>query len=244
MSRLHAKALDRQFFHGKYLAAWGLLLAATPLMGLLGCAQTRQGLTRVWGWNSQEVQFDEDSSTTAAGRVRYLESLVERSSELDDAERARLARSMSTELQDGQPKIVKMAILKALGRIESAAGVGGLQTALQDPDGDVRVEACRSLAKINSADAMGLLAGAVQNDQDPDVKLAAVKGLARYRDPRAVQALGVALDDRDPAVQYVAMQSLEKVTGKDLGPDVRQWKEVAQNPAAIFAERPTDAVRQ
>ncbi len=90
---------------------------------------------------------------------------------------------------------------------------------------------------------MTLLSEVVAQEQEVDVRLAAVRGLGKYHDPRAVQALGSALDDRDPAVQYVAMQSLEKATGRDMGEDVRRWKEVTDNPSAVFAARPDAAPR-
>jgi HEAT repeat protein len=84
---------------------------------------------------------------------------------------------------------------------------------------------------------MSLLSETLAGEQDVDAKLAAVRALGSFQDPLAVQALGAALEDRDPAVQYAAMQSLHHSTGKDLGHDVRRWKDLLRDPAVVVAER-------
>jgi len=40
-------------------------------------------------------------------------------------------------------------------------------------------------------------------------------------------ALVVALDARDPALQYVGVQSLKTITGLEYGGDVAKWRQVA-----------------
>jgi HEAT repeat protein len=55
--------------------------------------------------------------------------------------------------------------------------------------------------------------------------MAAARALGGTRDPASVAALGTALDDKDPAMQYRAMAALKNVSGKDLGNDVRAWQQ-------------------
>ena len=79
-------------------------------------------------------------------------------------------------------------------------------------------------------------------DVNPDVRLAAAKALGETKSPEAVPALGEALTDTDPAMQYRAVLSLQKVTGKDLGNDVGRWQQYVkgQQPTATspsLAER-------
>jgi hypothetical protein len=55
-----------------------------------------------------------------------------------------------------------------------------------------------------------------------------------------VPALGVALEDPDPAMQYRAVNSLRAISGRDLGNDVQQWRlyvkgQLPEEPT--FAER-------
>ncbi len=40
----------------------------------------------------------------------------------------------------------------------------------------------------------------------------------------AVDALGLALTDPEPALQFRAMESLAEVTGRDYGHDARKWQ--------------------
>ena len=71
---------------------------------------------------------------------------------------------------------------------------------------------------------MALLAEALRSDVDADVRLAAAKALGETKNPAATAPLGEALNDSDPAMQYQAVLSLQKATGKDLGNDVARWQ--------------------
>ena len=55
----------------------------------------------------------------------------------------------------------------------------------------------------------------------------ATEALGKIKSPDSIKALGAAIDDRDPAMQYVAVQSMKNATGKDYGPDVQAWRQVA-----------------
>ena len=63
--------------------------------------------------------------------------------------------------------------------------------------------------------------------------LAAARGLASYRGPAAERALAIALDDKDPALQYRAMQSLREISDRDYGNNAVAWREYLRggNPA-------------
>ena len=80
-------------------------------------------------------------------------------------------------------------------------------------------------ARHGDAQAVKLLSEALRSDVDADVRLAAAKALGETKNPAAVAALGEALTDADPAMQYRAVLSLKKVTGKDLGNDVDRWQQ-------------------
>ena len=71
-----------------------------------------------------------------------------------------------------------------------------------------------------------------------DVRLAATRELGRFEGNQAIYALGQSLEDADPAIQYLAMQSLRKTTGKNLGNDVRQWKQLVNSTTAAGVSDP------
>jgi HEAT repeat protein len=100
---------------------------------------------------------------------------------------------------------------------------------VNDPDADVRVAVCEIWGRRGDAEAAKILAGVLSGDIDRDVRLAAARALGTSRDQIAVTALGTALDDNDPAMQYRAVASLRESTGQDLGNDVNRWREYAKN---------------
>src|SRR5262249_30039054 len=102
-----------------------------------------------------------------------------------------------------------------------------LEAGLNDENAAVRVSCCRALGKRAEPTSVQSLSGALKQDKDIDVRMAAAEALGKIKSPEAVKAIGVALDDRDPGLEYAGVQSLKAVTGKDYGPDVQAWRQVA-----------------
>jgi HEAT repeat protein len=127
-----------------------------------------------------------------------------------------------------------LALIRTLEQLRRPTALPGLEWALQQDDREIQQAACKAIAAIDDPRVISVLATTLRTTQDVDVRLFATEGLGRFRDPLAVQALAQSLEDRDPAVQYTAMQSLSRVTGEDLGLDVREWKRLAQDPDRLF----------
>jgi HEAT repeat protein len=133
---------------------------------------------------------------------------------------------------------VKMAIMDGAVRLPAPLAVPIFEAALQDAEPRLRARACELLGRIADLGPMDVLIRTLGADEDTDVRLAAARSLGHYRDPQAIAALGALLDDRDPAVQYLAMQSLHQVTGGDGGHDVRRWKRLLEPAESRIAETP------
>ena len=100
-----------------------------------------------------------------------------------------------------------------------------LEATLDDPDADVRAAACEAWGTRPGADATEVLVRTLASDVDIDVRLAAARALGQTGDPAAIEALGHALEDRDPAMQYRAIESLREITGEDFGNDANRWRQ-------------------
>ncbi|MHB8863575.1 MAG: HEAT repeat domain-containing protein [Pirellulaceae bacterium] len=122
----------------------------------------------------------------------------------------------------------------------------GLRLALQDTDATVRQAACRAWGSRGGQEAMELLAERLGSDSQKDVKLAAARELGRFSDPVAYQALGLALQDGDAALQYRAIESLKQSSRKNFGNNLQAWQQFAQgqDPGPEYSPSLADRVRE
>ncbi|MDR2171063.1 MAG: HEAT repeat domain-containing protein [Planctomycetaceae bacterium] len=122
---------------------------------------------------------------------------------------------------------------------------------LRDNDAFIRMSAVEALGKIfkgensereNIAD---VLINQARADEDKDVRVAAVRELGKkIVDPQLNKkitiALGDMLQDKVLIVKYEAMESLQKITGKDYGKDINRWTKYMQNIKGETTELPKE----
>lgn len=145
--------------------------------------------------------------------------------ELSPEDASKLATDLAGRCAREEDPLLRAEIVKTLGAIATPESRATLRAAIQDPNSDVRVAACEAWGAIADEEAVAELARALSSDVDDQVRFAAAKALGRTRGPQAVAALGSVLEDRDPAMQYIAMESLRKSTGENLGHDARVWRQ-------------------
>ena len=136
--------------------------------------------------------------------------------------------------------LIRTEIVRAMGKCSTPVAAEMTHNALKDPDADVRVAACETLGRRGGPEAVAALCDALKIDLEPEVRMSAAKALGQTHDLKAVPALGGALSDEDPAMQYLAVQSLQQVSGKDFGNDVNLWKQYVKGespPEPSLAER-------
>ena len=174
-------------------------------------------------------------------RITELRKLSEKAATASSEEKQRVSDKLATSIRTEKDPLIRLEIIRALGRYPGASSDAILKTALSDADAHVRVAACDAWGKRNDVQSVQLLAGALSGDVDADVRLAAAKALGETKGPEVAKALGEALSDADPAMQYRAVLSLKKVTGKDLGNDVNRWQQYVKGeqsgPPPSLAER-------
>jgi hypothetical protein len=126
-------------------------------------------------------------------------------------------------LKEDDPQL-RAELLRLMGQLNLPPSDTLVERAKSDEEPSVRIQLCHLLAKSPSGSAVSVLSELALNDRDQDVRQAAIKALGRLHDPRANQVLAQLLRNRDPAIQYLAVQSLKQTTGKDFGMDLKQWE--------------------
>jgi HEAT repeat protein len=178
---------------------------------------------------------------TPRERIEKLRAMSDTAGSVSSDERLRRSQQLAADIRSEKDPLIRLEIIHALGRYPGPAADAILKAALGDTDVQVRVAACEAWGRRGDAQAVALLSEALRSDVDADVRLAATKALGETKNPAATPALGEALNDGDPAMQYQAVLSLKKATGKDLGDDVDRWQRYVRGeppgPAPSLAER-------
>jgi len=131
-------------------------------------------------------------------------------------------------LQSHSNPVLRAACVDALARINVPQSNEPLGLAIKDGDSAVRIAACRAWGQRGGKQAVELLAATLGSDSDIDVRIAAARELRRFPEPMAYEALGLALQENDPALQYRAIESLKEASGKDYGNNLQAWQQFAE----------------
>lgn len=125
--------------------------------------------------------------------------------------------------------LLRLHAIKLITSLDCPKTKETLTIAASDPSSDIRIATVKALGKIPGEDSIYQLQEILANDTDDDVRIAATRVLGDLPGQSSVRALGVALDDRNPALQVTATESLMKVTGQQsMGRDVMAWQNYVQ----------------
>ncbi len=186
-------------------------------------------------------QAERTSYRTPATRIDAMKELAAQAATASAQEQIEIASNLADQVRNETDPVIREQIIRTLSVYSVPVALNVLEAALLDDDSNVRVAACEALARRLDPKALESLADRLVSDADVDVRLAAARALGDFRDPRSVKALGDALEDADPALQRRAVLSLERITGRDLGPDVNAWRNLVQNGEAVPADAPSFA---
>lgn len=201
-----------------------ILIAAAAGCSMIGPTTATSFLQRI------------ETSKDPNERYKAYQSLASPRCYDDDSQKAKAARVLVKRLEAGnEPVATRAVICRTLGAIGDPAAREPLSRLVRDPDALIRVEACRALGKVGRPEDATVLMQAMTLDTNPDGQVAAIEalGLLRSTDPRTPSYLVQAMDSDDPAIRLAALQSLRKITGKDLGVRPGPWREmvVGRSPA-------------
>lgn len=203
----------------------GILLVL--VIGLTGCASNGAIVDPIIWWDKDDPADFAKYGPTPTQRIEQLQELGSRAGELSQEKRSEEAGKIAKVLADEHNAMIRVEMLRTLARLNTPEAFDSIKSALFDPDSDVRRMAVVSLAETQNPDAIALLGDVLIRDRDHDVRLTAATALGRYSSEGAKQALVPALDARDPAMRYAAIESLKKTSSVDYKGDTAKWREYA-----------------
>lgn len=211
-------------------AALKCSLAAGVLL-VSGC----QSFLGYRGWPFPE--HDRTSFHTPTMRIDTVRQFASRADGTDSVEQRELTDQLARQIQIESDPLVREAIIAGAAEFRTPLAQQILVAGLGDDTASVRVECCKALGMRADESTVANLAQSLRGDKDIDVRLAAAEALGKFKSEAAMSALVAALDDRDPALQFVGVQSLKSITGQDYGGDVATWRQVAAGSAPPTAPK-------
>jgi hypothetical protein len=201
-----------------------------------GCAGKR-----AWRWPWQKAPPTEVADIPSpAETIAKIKKMGDAAPSATPEAQEQSAGQLTEMIRKENDPVIRTEIVRALGKHTVPSATQTAISAMKDPDTDVRVAACETLGRRGGPQAVTALCDALKIDLEPEVRMSAAKALGQTHDTSAVAVLGAALSDEDPAMQYLAVQSLKQISGKDFGNDVNLWRQYARGespPEPSLAER-------
>ncbi len=220
------------------------LLVLALGMTLIGCVDGPfSGLNAVNPYYRSQWEKDELAGPTFHTQLAELRSIRQNPTGLSPEEQRRVIPTLADIVQNSTNTVLRAEATLTLAEFSAPETIPALQLAINDEDADVRIAACKAWGRRGGPEALDVLSRAVSNDSDLDVRLAATTELAKFKDQQSLQALAVALNDKDPALQHRAVQSLKSVSGQNYGDSVPAWRDYVEGRSPVLPEPPTIAER-
>ncbi|MCG8584334.1 MAG: HEAT repeat domain-containing protein [Pirellulales bacterium] len=190
---------------------------------------------------------EEDDGTTAAivspsQRIEQLRELGETAASRSPAEQQQIAATLAKQIQREQDPLVRQVIIRALAKTPTPLAGSVILAGLKDPDRDVRATCCHAIASRGGQDAAAQLTQVLERDNSVDVRIAAIRALGELKNASALPSLVPALESRDPAIQFAAIDATRAIRtsqgASDLGNDVNAWLAYARGQQPPIAAQP------
>lgn len=208
------------------LSSIGMLLVGSLLPFASGCADGFVPELRSFNpWVREQWADDEKYGPTYHQRIAELERVRAQAPSLSPADQQRLSQDIAEVYAIEKSAAMRAELLKSIAEFPTPVAFTTLESAATDNDAEVRQAAARGLSRQKNPQAITLLTQLVSGDGDGDVRKEAARSLGSFKQPEAAKALALALDENDPAIQKIAMDSLRSTTGKDYGNRVGAWRE-------------------
>lgn len=208
-----------------------LLIAIGTVHQFSGCSEGplwRSGKYSPWVRNKWAEE--EKIADTLFTRKNRMETVVQNAvnGPLNVQEEA--AQALSDIVFRDKVLLMRLHAVRLIGQLRSSPSAEEtLIKASKDNDRDIRLAAIESWKTLGTDAAVPQLQEIIGSDTDIDVRLAATEALGHFPGRASVGALSLSLNDRNPALQVRATESLRRVTGEPLGRNVVAWQQYVKN---------------
>lgn len=203
----------------------GILIAL--LLGLSGCASNGAIIDPIIWWDNEDPADLAKYGPTPIQRIEALDGLAASARGLSAERRSEEAAKIAKALPEEENEVIRVHMLRTLAKLNTPEGFAAIKSSIFDTDEFVRREAVVALGESKNPEAVETLADVLIRDRDYDVRIAAATALGQFKTPTAKEALVPALDARDPAMRFAAIESLRKTSNVDYQGDTAKWREFA-----------------
>jgi hypothetical protein len=178
-------------------------------------------------WNPytrQQWAEDERMGPTFHSRMAAIRAIERSARSQGVGQQEQIIVHMTELIREDENPLIRAAAVRVLGETSSAAALSGILGAAHDEDPLVRIAASEAFGRRGDFEAAAALSNLAADDDDSEVRLAAITALGNCNEQHSVQALTLALDDSNPAIQHRAVQSLKSSTGQPLGDNIAIWR--------------------
>ncbi len=174
------------------------------------------------------VAKDRTTYRTPDMRIDAIREIGNRADGTNSPQQQAFVTQLASQIQVDPDPLIRRQIVLTVSEFTVPLSQQILIAGLDDTESMVRQACCEKLGDRADASSIAPLAKTIADDSNVDVRLAATAALGKFKSPEAARALTAALSDSDPAMQYAGVQAMKSITGKDYGPNVETWLQVAQ----------------
>ena len=162
--------------------------------------------------------------------------------------REKISEKLAEQIRSEPNSFLRQEIIRSLAECDTPQAAKILRAGLNDENVDVQIQCCRGWGKWGTDESASVLGEVLDNKLAAmDLKIAAIDALQATGRPQGATFLVPLLDKReDPALQYRALEALQKITGQNLLDNQEAWQvyvaEEIEKPLAVEAKRGPSAV--
>ena len=140
--------------------------------------------------------------------------------------REQISEKLAEQIRAEPNAFLRQEIVRALAECDTPQAAKILRAGLNDENVDVQIQCCRGWGKWGTDESVSVLGEVLDNKLAAmDLKIAAIDALQASGRPQGATFLVSLLDKReDPALQYRALEALQKITGQNLLDNQEAWQ--------------------